>query len=95
MPMSRKAESTAHVYNYILEMDGRGTILGGEWIVSPSAEGPNNKDMHPDFLFMSIQPEATSEGADDRNGRVDNPYLSSVHVRELLRISQTPQPMTP
>lgn len=90
-PMSRKAESKPHVYNYILELDGRGTILGGEWIVSPSAEGPNNKDMHPDFLFMSVQPEATSEDADDRNGRVDNPYLSSVHVRELLRISQTPQ----
>jgi len=94
-PLARQFEPTTHVYNYILELDGRGTILGGEWINSPSVDGPNSKELHPDFLFMSVQPEAASEDADDRNGRVDNPYLSSIQVRELLRISRTPRPMTP
>lgn len=91
-PHLRKFEPTQYAYNYVLELDGRGTILGGEWIVAPTSSGPNNKDMHPDFIFMSVQAEATSEGADDRGGRVDNPFLSSVNVKELLRLSRTPAP---
>jgi len=89
-PMARQFTPTQVAYEYVLELDGRGTILGGEWINLPG--GPNSKEMHPDFIFMSVQPEATTEDDDDRNGSVDNPYLSSVNVRELLRISRTPAP---
>ncbi|MBK9264119.1 MAG: hypothetical protein IPM54_30500 [Polyangiaceae bacterium] len=89
-PLSRPGQPAEHTYHYVLEMDGRGTILGGEWIVSPTSIGPNSKEMHPDFIFMAVKPEATSEDADDRGGRTDNPYISSVHVRELLRLSRLP-----
>ncbi|HMY19106.1 MAG TPA: hypothetical protein PKA58_22425, partial [Polyangium sp.] len=94
-PLSRQSEPNATTYNYVLEMDGRGTILGGEWLSSPTGTGPNNKEVHPDFLFMSVQAESLSESADDRGGRVDNPYLSSLRVRELLRLSRTQAPTRP
>lgn len=94
-PMARPSTPTQSIYNYVLELDGRGTILGGEWIMSPKSNGPNSKEMHPDFLFMSVQSEATTEEADDRDGRVDNPYLSSVYVKELLRLSRTPARANP
>jgi len=89
-PLSRPGQPVDHVYHYVLELDGRGVILGGEWITSPTSIGPNSKEMHPDFIFMAVQPEATSESTDDRGGNVDNPYLSSVNVRELLRLSRLP-----
>lgn len=94
-PQSRSFEPSRFVYKYVLELDGRGTILGGEWITSPTSSGPNSKEMHPDFLFMSVQSEATTEEDDDRGGRVDNPYLSSVNVKELLRLSRSPAPTQP
>lgn len=94
-PLSRTPEPNSITYHYVLELDGRGTILGGEWIAPPTGTGSNSKEMHPDFLFMSVQPEALTENADDRGGRVDNPFLSSVRMRELLRLSRTPAPTQP
>jgi Transglutaminase elicitor len=94
-PLSRTATPSQQAYSYVLELDGRGTILGGEWITAPRADGPNSKELHPDFIFMSMQSEATTEDDDDRGGRVDNPYVSSVNVRELLRISRSKRPNGP
>ncbi|HRI67739.1 MAG TPA: hypothetical protein PK156_26030 [Polyangium sp.] len=91
-PLSRQATPTLSTYEYVLELDGRGTILGGEWITSPTSNGPNSKELHPDFIFMSVQSEATTEFSNDRGGSVDNPYLSSTNVKELLRLSRTPAP---
>ncbi len=88
-PLDRQAIPTQSTYRYVLELDGRGAILGGEWIASPTGVGNNSKELHPDFMFMSVQPEAMGEDADDRNGRTDNPFISSTNVKELLRISRS------
>jgi hypothetical protein len=87
-PLSRPrplAETTVH---YVLELDGRGNILGGEWIESPTGVGPNSKVLHPDFMFMSVFPDASDEDNDDRGGRGDNPFISYNAIKEILRISR-------
>lgn len=88
-PLSRQRPLAETSLNYVLELDGRGTILGGEWIESPSQGGPNNKKLHPDFMFMAVFPAASDEGSDDRGGSGDNPYVSYPMVRALLDMSQT------
>jgi len=40
-------------YDYILELDGAGKIIGGEWIGT-------SKKQHPDFVWLPIRASATS-----------------------------------
>ncbi len=40
-------------YDYILELDGNGKIIGGEWIGA-------SKRMHPDFVWLPISVKGTS-----------------------------------
>lgn len=60
-------------YEYLLEMDEGGKIIGGEWL------GYSRED-HPDFFWYPI-----SHGlGDDRSDFGDNPYISYFDVKELL-----------
>jgi hypothetical protein len=89
-PLRRERPLRETTIHYILELDGRGTILGGEWIASPTMSGSDSRTLHPDFLFMSVSPNASGEGADDRGGTQDNPYVSSSNVEALLKLARVP-----
>jgi subtilisin-like proprotein convertase family protein len=54
-PMLDRIDSytRSDTYDYVLELDGNGTIIGGEWI-------NYSRDTHPDFLWL---PLAASSGA--------------------------------
>lgn len=77
--------------HYVLETDGAGRILGGEWIRDPEVPGGlGDKAAHPDFMWLPHGPAGFGEGADDRGGSIDNPYLSYPNVRALLALSAAP-----
>ena len=79
--------------HYVLELDGAGTILGGEWIRSPAVTtGLGSTEAHPDFLWLPYGPVGAGEGDDDRGGEGDNPHLDLRRVRALLALSRTPAP---
>ena len=88
-PLQRERPLRETTVHYVLELDGRGTILGGEWIAAPNTTGPGSRELHPDFLFMSVSPNASNESADDRGGTQDNPYISYTAVKALVRLSRT------
>jgi hypothetical protein len=50
---SRLGEADAHTrtdsYEYVLEVDASGTVLGGEWI-------GGSRSVHPDFVWWPIGP---------------------------------------
>ncbi|MDC3961745.1 hypothetical protein [Polyangium jinanense] len=87
-PLQRRRPLAEVTFHYVLELDGRGTILGGEWIDSPTGVGPNSKELHPDFIYMSAFPDASDEAGDDTGGRGDNPHISYVAIQQILRISR-------
>ena len=60
-------------YHYILEIDGDGKIIGGEWVGS-------SRDNHPDFLWTPTAPSLTSRSV--------NPNVSLDQVLELLEDSR-------
>jgi hypothetical protein len=84
---SRRLPLTMIELDYVLEMDGAGRILGGEWIRA-GARG----DVHPDFLWLPARPQGAGEDADDRGGTTDNPYISYANVKTLLTLASTPGP---
>lgn len=62
---------TEATYEYILELDGNGDVIGGEWV------GKYRVD-HPDFIWMPFEPlEPTG---DDSRG---NPFVSNDEVTKL------------
>lgn len=72
--------------NYILELDNNDRILGGEWIQDPTfAWGENNKELHPDFMWMALDPQGPGEAADDTGGNDDNPFINYNRVRMILQ----------
>jgi hypothetical protein len=82
--------------NYVLELDANGAILGGEWIEDPSVSwGENNKELHPDFIWMATDPVGFGEGADDTGGSNDNPYVSYPLAQALLRCANEPASCRP
>jgi hypothetical protein len=89
-PLRRERPLRETTIHYILELDGRGTIVGGEWIASPTMSGNDSRQLHPDFLFMSVSPNASDEDADDRGGTQDNPYVSYSNVKALLQLAHMP-----
>jgi hypothetical protein len=77
--------------HYVLEMDGAGRILGGEWIRDPAVPlGLGNKALHPDFLWLPMRAQGPGEDADDRGGSGDNPHLSYANVKALLSLANAP-----
>lgn len=77
--------------NYVLELDADGVILGGEWIEDPVVSwGPNNKELHPDFMWKAISAIGWGENQDDTGGDNDNPYVSYNRARALLLCANEP-----
>ncbi len=81
--------------NYVLELDNKDVILGGEWIESPVALGPDNKKLHPDFMWMAIDPTGYGEGSDDQGGDDDNPHVRYSKVKSLLECANKPETCAP
>ncbi|MCK6546957.1 proprotein convertase P-domain-containing protein [Myxococcota bacterium] len=72
--------TTFEYYDYILELDAAGTILGGEWI-------GESKRRHPDFLWYSYSNSAYSSASDDQwDG--DNPSIRYSYWKQILTLAQ-------
>jgi hypothetical protein len=92
-PERRRVQLVDEELDYVLEMDGAGKILGGEWIRSPSLlGGVNGKRLHPDFAWIAVRPQGVGEDADDLGGDIDNPFLAYSKVKALLSLSRSPAP---
>jgi len=63
-------------YQYILELDANGAVIGGEWIAAKTA-GTYARNDRPDYLWLPLGP-----------GRNPNPYVRADVVRDLLRRSR-------
>ncbi|WP_437738160.1 hypothetical protein [Sorangium sp. So ce1335] len=75
--------------HYVLELDDRLTVLGGEWISNPAfANGVNGKLMHPDYFWIPIRAQGAGEDGDDLGGSGDNPYVAYSRVRALLDLAR-------
>jgi subtilisin-like proprotein convertase family protein len=75
--------TTIETYEYILELDAIGDIIGGEWIGA-------NKTNHADFIWYSYSNDRTS--SDDRYDS-DNPNLRYSVFDQILTLAQrAPQP---
>ena len=82
--------------NYVLELGSGDRILGGEWIQDPVVPwGANSKELHPDFMWMSIGHQGFGEDADDLGGNNDNPFISYSRARSLLLCANEPQTCAP
>lgn len=78
--------------NYVLELDDRNQIVGGEWIKRPVVTwGENSKELHPDFMWMAVNHRGYGESDDDRDGDKDNPFVSYAAVRALLDCANKPE----
>jgi hypothetical protein len=77
-------------YHYLLEMDGDGKIIGGEWL-NADAEGPRGGiSGQPDFLWYPTGPRANPL-PNGVHGRIDprkNPHVSYSKVSRLFELSQ-------
>jgi hypothetical protein len=72
--------------NYVLELDSSDKILGGEWIKDPQTSwGEDSKKLHPDFLWMALDPQGHGEQADDLGGNSDNPFVAYSKVKAILK----------
>ncbi len=70
--------------NYVLELDGEGKILGGEWTKDPTYSwGDDSKEAHPDFLWAAIKPAAN--GGEDDLADADNKYMNYLKIKALLQ----------
>jgi hypothetical protein len=61
-------------YHYVLEIDSRGKIIGGEWIGS-------SRENHPDFLWLPT-------AADTSRWRRSNPNVTLADVHKLVELSR-------
>ncbi len=70
-----------HRYDYLLELDQAGNILGGEWI---------DDNPHPDFIWSS------TENSDVRSGRYwGSVIISRANVQTLIDMSTSTEPPAP
>lgn len=70
-------------YEYVLELDDNGDVIGGEWAGA-------NRTVHPDFLWMPFEP-ATPTGDASRG----NPHLDNKEVTALWAESVGLDPVNP
>lgn len=75
------------VYDYVLEIDGAGQIIGGEWLGT-------SKDFHPDFLWYSFGHTSDSAESDDLWDD-DNAAIRYSHFKAILGLAQAPAPGAP
>lgn len=85
----RNAPLTVSELHYVLELDNRLQVLGGEWIKNPVVNGADGKTMHPDYLWLPVRAQGAGEDADDLGGTGDNPYIAYSRVKALLALSQS------
>ncbi|MFH1130736.1 MAG: hypothetical protein V1754_05335 [Pseudomonadota bacterium] len=83
--------------SYVLELNGAGEILGGEWTKAQQDYWVDSRKAHPDFLWKAVKVNGWSEGDDDLGGYDDNPNISYSSVKKLLELAkqcggETPQP---
>ena len=101
--LTKKSE----VYEYILEIDDFGDIVGGEWI-------GDSYHAHPDFLWVALEPQRSlteNEARQVMSGRTlqrylqgmarrSNPYLDNATIMDLwaesvgLEPGSTPPPLS-
>jgi hypothetical protein len=82
--------------NYVLELGANDRILGGEWIQDPVVPwGPNSKELHPDFMWMSVGHVGFGENWDDLGGNSDNPFIAYSKARSLLLCANQPESCAP
>jgi hypothetical protein len=92
-PEQRSIPLTVSELHYVLEVDDRLMILGGEWVKDPAVtNGVNGKELHPDYLWMPIRAQGEGEDSDDLGGTDDNPYIAYSKVKALLALSRTGAP---
>lgn len=70
-------------YNYILELDAAGRIIGGEWVGT-------SQQTHPDFIWVAFEP-GTADGTD----KSSNPNIDSKEVIKLWAESISADPANP
>ncbi len=79
VPANAGATNTAPAelsYEYILEVDGNGDVVGGEWV-------GNYRVNHPDFIWMPFEPAAPT-GDDSRgNAMMDNKEVISLWAESV------------
>jgi hypothetical protein len=63
--------TATHILSYILELNGSGDIVGGEWV----GESQTN---HPDFIWLALAP-----GPGDGSRDMGNPHIDSEEVIRL------------
>lgn len=78
--------TTLETYDYVLELDAAGDIVGGEWI-------GRSKTDHADFVWFSYSNDRyDAYGADDRWDS-DNPHLRYSIFEQILTLAQSrPEP---
>ena len=64
-------------YRYILELDGSGNVIGGEWIAQRDSNGEWSLNDRPDYIWLPL-------GA----GRLPIDFVDSSQIRELHRRSR-------
>ncbi len=97
-PMSEPITDNHHrylrddLYHYILELDGDGQIIGGEWINGSAESSFGHFSQQPDFLWLPRGP-LSNPIANGPQGMVDprkNPHVSYSEVKRLFLKSQDP-----
>lgn len=74
--------TTIENYDYILELDAQGSVIGGEWV-------GRSKTKHPDFLWYSFSNSPFAASTDDLTDR-DNPHIRFSVFKQILTLSQNP-----
>ena len=64
------------IYQYILELNDNGDIIGGEWLPT-DATSPNSNEDRPDYLWIALGP-----------GKTPIPEIDPLSVRQLHRSSR-------
>lgn len=63
-------------YEYILELDENGDVIGGEWV-------GESLDQHPDFIWMAFEPDEPSGSASRGNPHVSNDEVIKIWAESV------------
>jgi len=78
-------------YHYILELDGEGHIIGGEWLNGRAESTFGTFSQQPDFLWLprGPLPNPMANGPQGMRDPKKNPFVSYSKIRRLFEQSQT------
>ena len=84
-PASQRTVNPIRVdFEYVLEMNDGGEILGGEWVGGTTPSLYRYKSLHPDFFWLPYSHKGYQENSDDLGNDSDNPYIRYSIVQGLL-----------